>query len=91
MPRFRRPGRPPDRPPGRRMPPPEETAEEARYLDRLRERKTPVVVHLADGSSVGGRIEYFDTDMIKITLPRGPHRFVRKTDVRYIEEATERR
>jgi len=80
-------GGPPPRGPGRRMPPPEETAEETRYLERLKERATPVVVHLTDGTELRGHVEYFDRDMIKINRARGPHHFVRKSDVRYIEEA----
>ena len=86
MSKYRGGGGPPPRGPGRRMPPPEETAEEARYLERLKERATPIVVHLTDGTKLRGHIEYFDRDMIKLTRSRGPHRFVRKTDVRYIEE-----
>ena len=90
MTKFRRMGGPPPNGPGRRMPPPEETAEEARYLEQLKERATPVVVHLLDGTDLRGHVEYFDRDMIKINRPHGPHRFVRKSDVRYIEEDASR-
>ena len=40
-----------------------------------------------DGTEVRGHIEYYDTDMIKITRPEGPHFFVRKSDIRYIIES----
>ena len=83
----RKPGRPPERSPRKRMPPAEETAEEASYLERLKQRATPVVAHLMDGTELHGRIEYFDRDMIKIHRPSGPHQFVRKVDVRYIVES----
>ena len=83
----RKSGRPPERPPRRRMPPAEETAEEERYLERLRQGATPVIVHLMDGTELHGRVEYFDRDMIKILRPSGPHHFVRKVDVRYIVES----
>ena len=47
----------------------------------------PLVAYLLDGTEVRGHIEYYDTDMIKITRPEGPHFFVRKSDIRYIVEA----
>jgi len=73
--------------PGRRMPPPEATHQEAKYLEKLKKAATPLVVHLLDGSEVRGHIEYFDRDMVKITRPEGPHFFVRKDDIRYILES----
>lgn len=75
-----------ERGPGRRMPPPESTFQEAVYIKQLKDRATPIVVHLLDGSEVRGHIEYFDRDMIKVTRPRGPHLFVRKQDIRYLVE-----
>jgi len=69
------------------MPPAEETAEEARFLERLKQRATSVIVHLRDGTKLYGHVEYFDRDMIKINRPSGPHHFVRKIDVRYIVES----
>ena len=75
-------------PHGRRVPPPASTGKEQRYLKELKESRTAVVAELTDGRSVDGVIEYFDRDMVKITRPEGPHFFVRKTDIRYVEEPT---
>jgi len=57
-------------------------------IEWWREARAKVVVHLADGQRVEGVVEYFDRDMVKITRPEGPHFFVRKTDIRYVEEPT---
>ena len=69
------------------MPPPDATGSELKYIRRLKESVTPLVVHLLDGTEVRGHIEYYDTHMIKITRPEGPHFFVRKDDIRYIVES----
>ena len=58
-----------------------------RASEELKESVRPLVVHLLDGTEVRGHIEYYDTNMIKITRPEGPHFFVRKSDIRYIVEA----
>jgi len=69
------------------MPPPDATGREVKYIRELKESVRPLVVHLLDGTEVRGHIEYYDTNMIKITRPEGPHFFVRKSDIRYIVEA----
>ena len=73
--------------PGRRKAPPPATGHEAEYLQQVKDARAKVVVRLADGQSVEGVVEYFDRDMVKITRPEGPHVFVRKSDIRYLEEA----
>lgn len=76
--------------PGRRPPPPESTGEEAEFLARTKDARTPVAVHLMDGEIVRGVIEYYDRDMIKINRERGgPNVFVRKRHIRYLHEDTE--
>lgn len=86
----RKKGRPPGGRGGPRAPrrklPPDGTGEELAYLQKVKEARTPLVVHLLDGRLVEGVIEYFDRDMVKITRPEGPHFFVRKSDIRYFEE-----
>lgn len=72
---------------GRRMPPPDATGREVKYIRQLKESVTPLVVHLVDGTEVRGHIEYYDVDMIKVTRPEGPHFFIRKSDIRYIVES----
>ena len=69
------------------MPPPDGTGRELKYIRQLKEAVKPLVVHLLDGTEVRGHIEYYDTNMIKITRPEGPHFFVRKSDIRYIVES----
>jgi len=71
---------------GRRTPPPETTGEEVSYLARHKDARTPVVVHLIDGETVRGVIEYYDRDMIKINRAGGPNVFVRKVSIRYMFE-----
>jgi len=66
--------------------PPPATGREADFLNRVKEARTPMVVHLINGQRVEGVIEYFDRDMIKVTRPEGPHVFVRKSDIRYLHE-----
>ncbi len=73
-------------PPPRRMPPPESTGAEARYLGELRERKTPVAVEMIDGEVFHGWVEYYDRDMVKINRHSGPNVFVRKKHIRAIHE-----
>ncbi len=73
-------------PPPRRMPPPESTGAESRYLGELRERKTPVVVEMLDGERFHGWVEYYDRDMVKINRHSGPNVFVRKKHIRAILE-----
>ena len=75
--------------PGRRKVPPPATGREADYFQQVKDARAPVVVELADGQRVEGVVEYFDRDMVKITRPEGPHVFVRKSDIRYVEEAGE--
>ena len=72
----------------RRTPPPDATGDEAAYLAKLREKRTPVVVELLDGAVFRGIIEYYDRDMIKVNRldGGGPNVFVRKKHVRMMWE-----
>jgi len=74
----------------RRMPPPDATGDEAAYLAKLREKKTPVSVEMLDGQVFRGVIEYYDRDMVKVNRidGGGPNVFVRKKHVRMIWEET---
>lgn len=76
-------------PGGRRMPPPDQTGEEARFLARHKDAHTPMVVVLTDGETVRGWIEYYDRDMIKINRHKGPNVFIRKANIRYLHEDSE--
>lgn len=74
--------------PQRRMPPPDATGQEAEYLARLREQRTPVAVEMLDGQVFRGVVEYYDRDMIKVNTPEGegPNVFIRKKHVRCLHE-----
>jgi host factor-I protein len=74
--------------PQRRLPPPDNTGQEAGYLAVLREQRTPVVVEMLDGKEFRGVVEYYDRDMIKINRPgeSGPNVFIRKKHVRCLYE-----
>lgn len=73
-------------PPPKRTPPPDHTGEEARYLQELKDNKTPVVVVLSHGEEIHGWVEYYDREMIKVNRVAGPNLFVRKADIRYLHE-----
>ena len=70
----------------RRTPPPEETGRESDYLSRRKGDRTPVAIQLLSGETVCGVIEYYDRDMIKIVPSSGPTVFIRKAQIRLIEE-----
>ena len=70
----------------RRTPPPEATGAEAVYLDRIKTSGARIAVELNNGDRIEGVIQYFDRHMIKIGRPSGPHLFVRKDDIRRLEE-----
>jgi len=72
---------------GKRVPPPDTTWAEARYIIEHKEAETPMVVSLVGGEVVRGTIEYYDRDMIKIIPADAPGRFVWKKDIRYMHAA----
>ena len=74
------------KPTGRRPPPPEATGREAQFIAEKKERRAPLHVQMRDGQSFRGHIEYFDRDMVKIVPDSGPTVFVRKNQIRLIEE-----
>jgi len=74
-----------------KMPPPDETGQEAQYLKALGEKQTPVAVKLMDGEVVRGWIEYYDQRMIRLTREGAPNLFIFKHDISYISEDTGRR
>jgi hypothetical protein len=74
--------------PQRRMPPPDSTGDEAAYLAKLREKRTPIAVEMLDGQVFRGVVEYYDRDMLKVNRldGGGPNVFIRKKHVRAIWE-----
>ena len=69
-----------------RIPPPDETAEEASYLKLLGEKQRPVSIKLADGEIVSGWIEYYDRNMVRLTRKGAPNLFIFKHEILYIAE-----
>jgi host factor-I protein len=69
-----------------RIPPPEETGEEAAYLQDLREKQAPVSIRLQDGEVVHGWIEYYDASMVRLTREGAPNLFIFKHDIAWIAE-----
>lgn len=69
---------------GKRIPPPDTTWAEAKYIIEKKEAETPMVVSLIGGEVVRGTIEYYDRDMIKVVPPGAPGRFIWKKDIRYL-------
>jgi len=74
-------------PPSKAKRPPEQTFEEIRYLKKLIENHTQVVVKLADNQTVSGIVEYYDQRFIRITRSDGPNLFIFKHDIKYLYEA----
>jgi small nuclear ribonucleoprotein (snRNP)-like protein len=73
-------------PSARKAPPPEATGREARFIAEKKEEGGELRVHMRDGESFQGRIEYYDKEMIKIIPDSGPTVFIRKEQIRLIEE-----
>ncbi|HXZ42055.1 MAG TPA: Sm ribonucleo-like protein [Terriglobales bacterium] len=69
-----------------RIPPPEETSEEAAYLKSLGDKQKPVSIKLADGEVVQGWIEYYDKNMLRLTRQDKPNLFIYKQEIMYIAE-----
>ena len=69
-----------------KLPPPNETGQEATYLKSLSEKQTPVSIKLSGGEVVRGWIEYFDQDMIRLTREGSPNLFIYKHDIISIAE-----
>ncbi len=69
-----------------KIPPPEETHEEAAYLKMLGEKQKPVRIKLVDGEVVKGWIEYYDRGMVRLTRDGAPNLFIYKHDITYIME-----
>jgi host factor-I protein len=69
-----------------KAPPPGETGQEGIYLKTLGEKQTQVAVKLLTGETFKGWIEYFDSNMIRLTREGAPNLFIYKHEVLYISE-----
>ena len=69
-----------------RIPPPEDTFEEAAFLKAMGEKQKLVSVKLMDGQIVSGWIEYYDRNMVRLTREGAPNLFIFKHEIMYIAE-----
>jgi len=69
-----------------KAPPPGETGQEGIYLKTLGEKQTQVAVKLLTGEIFKGWIEYFDSNMIRLTREGAPNLFIYKHEILYISE-----
>ena len=76
---------------GGRMPPPEDTLEEPKYLKDLGEQQKTVSIKLVGGEVVRGWIEYYDKNMLRLTREGAPNLFIFKHDIMYIAEEGKRK
>lgn len=65
---------------------PEQTFEEVKYLRYLIDHAVPVCVRLSDNEEVCGTIEFFDTNLIRLTRKGAPNLFLYKHDIKYLYE-----
>lgn len=69
--------------------PPDETFEEAAYLKRLVDEKTPIAVRLRTNEEFTGVLEYFDANFIRLTRKQAPNLFIYKHEIKYLTEQPE--
>jgi len=69
-----------------RIPPPDDTHQEAAYLKMLGEKQRPVRIKLLTGDVVRGWIEYYDRRMVRLTRDGEPNLFIFKHEIAYIAE-----
>jgi RNA chaperone Hfq len=65
----------------------EQTGAEVLYLTNLIRNKTPVTITLIDGQQVGGWIEYYDKNFVRLTRNNQPNLFIFKNTIQYIAES----
>ena len=65
---------------------PEQTFEEARYLRRLIEDRTPIRACLTNRQEVEGVVEFYDANFIRLTRQGQPNLFLFKHDIKYFYE-----
>jgi host factor-I protein len=73
----------------RRPAPPEQTNAEAFYYLKQMNAQTPMVLILADGEQLRGRIEWYDRACLKVNREGAPNLLVFKQHVKYIYKQEE--
>jgi len=72
--------------PGRRVPPPDSTGFEARYLDAALDEGLSLRVRMSDGKAVEGTVREHDREILTIDVKDGGPVMIRKAEIRYVEE-----
>ena len=65
---------------------PEQTFEEVKYLRYLIDNGVAVCIRLSDNEEVRGTIEFFDSNLIRLTREAAPNLFLYKHEIKYIYE-----
>lgn len=65
---------------------PEQTFEEVKYLRYLIDNNVTVCIRLSDNEEVCGVIEFFDSNLIRLTRSGSPNLFLYKHDIKYLYE-----
>jgi len=65
---------------------PEQTFEEVKYLRYLIDNDVPVCIRLSDNEEVRGTVEFFDSNLIRLTRSGAPNLFLYKHEIKYIFE-----
>jgi host factor-I protein len=65
---------------------PEQTFEEAKYLRRLIDDRTPIRARLTSDEEVEGIVEFYDASFIRLTRDGAPNLFLFKEDIKYLYE-----
>ena len=68
---------------------PEQTFEEVKYLRYLIDHEIPVRIRLSSNEEVSGVIEFFDSNLIRLTRQGQPNLFLYKHDIKYLYEEPE--
>lgn len=59
---------------------------EGEYLKSLVAQQTPIEIHLRNGETHRGVVEYYDQRFVRLTPKGSPNLFIFKQDIKYIVE-----
>lgn len=74
----------------RKAHPPSETFAESYYYLKQMNKKTPMVVVLADGEKVEGYVEWYDRNCIKLSRTGAPNLLIYKSSIKYLLKQEEK-
>lgn len=73
----------------KKQPPPVETLAETFYYKKQMDARTEMIIVLQDGEEIGGIIEWYDKNALKITRHDAPNILLLKQNIKYIFKAEE--